>query len=88
MNQLGLRCRGVVQCDKRIPPHVKGKTQKMIVQPAKLYGMERVSMTSSHGNKLEVTEMKMHRWACDHTLRDDVIHYNIRERLDVENITR
>ena len=54
----------------RVPPHVQGKIHKMIVQPAMLYGMETVPVTSSHVKKLEVTEMKMCRWACGHTLRD------------------
>ena len=48
-----------VLCDKRVPPHVKGKINKMIVQPAMVYGMETVPVTSSHVKKLEVTEMKM-----------------------------
>ena len=48
-----------VLCDKRVPPHVKGKIHKMIVQPAMLYGAETVPMTSSRVKKLEVTEMKM-----------------------------
>ena len=51
-------------CDKRVPPHLKGKIHKMIVQPAMLYGMETVPVTSSHVKKLEVTEMKMCSWAC------------------------
>ena len=59
----------------------------MVVQPALLYGMETVPMTSSHVKKLEVTEMKMSRWACGHTLRDRVRNDNTRERLKVENIT-
>ena len=54
----------------RVPPHGQGKIHKMIVQPAMLYGMETVPVTSSHVKKLEVTEMKMCRWACGHTLRD------------------
>ena len=37
--------------------------------------------------KLEVTEMKMERGACGRTLRDHVRNDNIRERLEVENIT-
>ena len=49
--------------------------------------METVSMTSSQVKKLEVTEMKMCRWACGHTLRDHVRNDNIRERLKVEDIT-
>ena len=75
-----------VLCDKRIPPRVKGKIHKMIVQPAMLYGMETVPITRSHVKKLEVTEMKMCRWACGHTLRDHVRNENIKERPKVESI--
>ena len=75
-----------VLCEKRVPPHVKGKIQTTIVQPAILYGMETVPVTSSHVKKLEVTEMKMCRWACGHTLRDHVRNENIKERLKVESI--
>ena len=55
-----------VQCDKRVlvtTCFLKGKIHNMIVQLAKLYGMETVTATSSHVKKLEVTEMKMCRWA-------------------------
>ena len=72
---------------KRVPPHVKVEIHKMIVQPAMLYGMETVPVTVSHVKKLEVTEMMMCRWACGHTLRDNVRNYDIRERLKVDNIT-
>ena len=34
-----------VLCDTRVPPHVKGKIPKTIVQPAMLYGMETVPVT-------------------------------------------
>ena len=37
-----------VLCDNRIPPYVKGKIHKLIVQPAMLYGMETEPMTSYH----------------------------------------
>ena len=76
-----------VLCDKRVPPHVKGKIHNTIVQPAMLYGMETVPVISSHVKKLEVTEMKMCRWACGHTLRDHLRNDDIREKLKVENIT-
>ena len=59
----------------------------MIVQPAMLHGMETLSMTSPHVKKLEVTELKMCRWACGHTLSDQARNGNIRERLKVEDIT-
>ena len=76
-----------ILCDKRIPPHVKGNSHKMIVQPAMLNGMETVPMTSSHAKKPEVTEMKMCRRACGQTLRDHVRNDDIRERLKVGNTT-
>ena len=41
-----------VLCDKRVPPHVKGKIHKMIVQSVMMYGMETVPVTSSHVKKL------------------------------------
>ena len=77
-----------VLCDKRVPPHVKGNIHNMIVQPAMLYGMEAVPVTSSHVKKLEVTEMKMCRWACGHSLRYHtcVRNENIKARLKVESI--
>ena len=61
-----------VLCDKRVQPHVKGNIHKMVVQPAMLYGMETVPVSSSHAKTLEVTDMKMCRRACGHTLRDHV----------------
>ena len=66
---------------------MKGNIHKTIVQPAMLYGMETVPMTSSHVKKLDVTEMKMCRWAFGHTLRHHVRNDDIRESLKVENIT-
>ena len=41
-------------------------------------------VTSSHVKKLEVTAMKMCRWACGHTLRVHVRNDNNRDRLNVE----
>ena len=67
--------------------HVKGKIHKMIVQRAMLCGMVTAQMTSSQGKKLEVTEMKMCRWACGHTVRDHVRNDDTRDRLKVDNIT-
>ena len=48
-----------VLCDKRVPQHVEGKLHKinMIVQPAMLYGMETLPVTSSQVKKLEVMEI-------------------------------
>ena len=75
-----------VLCDKRVPPHVKGKIDNMVVQPAMLYGIKTVPVTSPYVKKREVTGMKMCRCACGHTLRDHVINENIKERLKEESI--
>ena len=40
-----------------------------------------------HVKKLEVTQIKMCTWPCDHKLSDHVRNDDIRERLKVENIT-
>ena len=76
-----------VLCNKRVPPHVKGKSHKTIVHTSMPYGMETVPVTSSYVKKLEVTEMKMCRWACGHTLRYLVRNDNIRERQTVVSFT-
>ena len=47
---------------------------------------ESASHNNSHVKKLEVTEMKMCRWACGRTLRDHARNENIKERLKVESI--
>ena len=46
-----------------------------------------MTSSTSRMKKLEVTEMKMCRWACGHTLRDHAQNDDIRKRLKVENIT-
>ena len=61
-------------------PHAKRNIHKVIVQPSVLYGMETILMTRSHVSKLEVTEMKMCRCSCGHTLREHVRHDDIRDR--------
>ena len=71
--------------DKRVPSRMKGKIHNVIVQPAILYRMETVPMTSSHVKKLEVTDMKLCRWTCSHTLRDHVRNDDTRERLSREH---
>ena len=61
-------------------------TRRLFSQlPGILYGVETVSMVSSHTKTMEVIEMKMCRWACDHTIRDHVRNYNMSYRLKVEN---
>ena len=58
----------------------------MVVQPAMLYAVETLPMTSRHAKKLKVTEMKMLRWSCGHTRKDHVRNDQIQEKLQVESI--
>ena len=76
-------------CYNRIPQHVKAHTgmHNMVVQPAMLHGMETVSTASSNVKKLQVTEMKMFRWA-SRTPRCRLINDNTWKRRTVENITK
>ena len=76
-----------VLCDTRVAPHMKEKIHKMIVQPALLYGMETVPVTSSHVKKLEATEMKMCRCAMGpHAIETIMRNENIKERLKVVSV--
>ena len=65
-----------------VPSHAKERSKR-----AMLYGMETVPVTSSNVKKLEVTEMKICRWACGHTPRDHVRNDDIRKKLKVEITT-
>ena len=76
-----------VLCDKKIPPKVKGKIYKMVVQPAMLYAMETVPVTSSQVKKLQVAEMKMCRWACGFTRMDHVRNEDLLDKVEVEAIS-
>ena len=54
-----------VLCDKRVPPQ-KATHDDRSASYAVRDLMETVRVTSSHVNKLDVTEMKMGIWACGH----------------------
>ena len=68
--------------DKRVPTHVKGNIHNDR-SASYVVGIETVSVAGSHVKKLEVTEMKMCRWACGRTLIDHVRNEDIKERLKV-----
>ena len=76
-----------VLCDKKMPSKVKGKIYKMVVQPAMLYAMKTVPVTSSQAKKLQVTEMKMCRWACGFTRMDHIRNDDIMDQVEVESIS-
>ena len=71
------RCRGVL-CDRRMSVKLKGKVYKTVVSPALLYGAETWATTKGQEARLEVNEMRMLRWMCGLTRRDNIRNEHIR----------
>nr|XP_027222456.1 uncharacterized protein LOC113814604 [Penaeus vannamei] len=76
-----------ILCDKSIPSKVKGRIHMLVIQPAMLFGMETVPLSTRNTKRLLVAEIKMCRWACGHTLKDHVRNEVIREKLGITHIT-
>ena len=60
---------GVI-CDRRLPARVKGKVYSSVVRPAMVYGIVTVAVTKKQVEEMEVTEMKMLRFAMGVTRQD------------------
>ena len=67
-----------VLCDRKLSARVKGKMYKSAVRPATLYGMETVVVTERQMRKMEVTELKMVRWALGVTRKDKIRNEYVR----------
>jgi hypothetical protein len=72
-----------VLCDPRVPLKLKDKFYRTVIRPAMLYGAECWPTKRRHVQQLSVAEMRMLRWICGHTRRDQVQNDDIRERLGV-----
>ncbi|PWZ16234.1 AP-1 complex subunit gamma-2 [Zea mays] len=75
-----------VLCDPRVPHKLKGKFYRTAIRPAMLYGAECWPTKRRHVQQLCVAEMRMLRWICGHTRRDQVRNDDIRERVGVAPI--
>ena len=64
--------------DRRMPVKLKGNVYKTVVRPALLYGAETWATTKGQEARLEVNEMRMLRWMCGVTRRDNVRNEHIR----------
>jgi hypothetical protein len=64
-----------------VPLKLKDKFYRTAIQPAMLYGAECWATKRRHVQQLSVAEMRMLRWICGHTRRDQVQNDDIRERL-------
>ena len=79
------RVSGVI-CDRRLPARVKGKVYSLVVRPAMVYGLETVAVTKKQVEEMEVTEMKMLRFAMRVTRKDKIRNEHIRSTVKVERL--
>ncbi len=71
---------GVV-CDKKISLRLKSKMYKTFVRPALLYGSECWPTKTTHVQKMMVAEMRMLRWMCGLTMRDEIRNDIVRKKV-------
>ena len=82
----GWRIVSGVICDKRLPARVKGKVYSSVVRPTMVYGLETVAVTKKQVEKVEVSEMKMLRFAMGVTRKDKIRKEHIRSTVKVERL--
>ena len=74
-------------CDKKFPNKVKGKFYKVTIRTSLLYGTKCWPVKNIFEHKMEVTEMRMLRWMCGHTLMDRIRNQEFRDKLGVAPIS-
>ena len=79
------RVSGVI-CNRRLPARVKGKVYSSVVRPAMVYGLETVAVTKKQVKEMEVTEMKMLRFAMGVTRKDKIRNKHIWSTIKVERL--
>ena len=65
------------------PSRLKGKFYRVAIRPSILYGTECWPVKKTFEHKMEVTEMRMLRWKCFHTMMDRIRNQEFREKLEV-----
>ena len=76
---------GVI-CDRRLPARVKGKVYSSVVRSTMVYGLETVAVTKKQVEEMEVTKMKMLRFAMGVTRRTKIRNEHIRGTVKVERL--
>ena len=77
-----------VLCDRKFSSKLKGKFYRAAIRPALLYGTKCWPVKKIFEHKMEVTELRMLRWMCGHTLMDRIGNQEIRDKLGVTPISR
>ena len=73
-------------CERKLPARVKGKVYSSVVRPAMVYGLETVAVTKKQVEEMEVTEMKMLRFAMGVTRKEKIRNKYIRSTVKVERL--
>ena len=73
-----------VICDRRLPAIVNGKVYSSMVRLAMVYGLEMVAVTKKQVEEMEITEMKMLRFAMGVTRKDKIRNEYIKSTVKVE----
>ena len=81
------RLSGVLS-DKRLSANKKWKVFKAAVRSAMTCGSETWGIKKTHEKRMDVTEMKMLRWACGHTRLHHIENEDIRRRVRVTDVHR
>jgi len=71
---------------KKVSPRLKGRVYSTCVRSAMVYGSETWPMTAEQERRFERAEMRMVRWMCGVSLRDNLRSDELRRRLGIEAI--
>ncbi|XP_057535268.1 uncharacterized protein LOC130813451 [Amaranthus tricolor] len=75
-------------CDRLFPSKLKGKFYRTSIRPALLYGTKCWPVKKIFEHKMKVSEMRILRWMCGHTLVDRIRNQEFRDKLGVAPISR
>ncbi|XP_057532968.1 uncharacterized protein LOC130810861 [Amaranthus tricolor] len=80
------RAATAVLYDMKFQRKLKGQFYRAAIRPALLYETECWHVKKMFEHKMEVTEMRMLRWMCGHTLIDRIKNQELRDKLGVAPI--
>ena len=75
-----------VICNRVLPARVKGKVYSSVVRPEMVYGLETMAVTKKQVEEMEVTEIKMLRFAMRVTRKDKIRNEYIRGTVKVKRL--
>jgi hypothetical protein len=72
-----------VLCDKKVPNKLRSKFYMTTIRPAMIYDADCWATKEQHVQKMSVAKMRMLRWICGHTRKDQIRNDDIRDILGV-----